>query len=474
MSWGVRASVASTAAVILAAGQGTRMKSERLKVLHEVCGRPMVDYVIETAREATRTKPFVVVGYQAEAVKEATGDKVTYVTQEVQNGTGHAVMQAVPFLSGRYDEVVVLYGDCPLLPAATLSALIENRRDAQAACAVLTFRLPDPSGYGRVLRAGGNRIAKIVEQRDATLDELSVNEVNSGIYCFDASALLDALPLLRDDNAQKEFYITDVLSILHEKGLLCIACEAANPEECLGINDRCALAEVSEIVRKRILDDLMLSGVTIDDPASTFADAEVVVGPDTRIMPHTFLKGKTHIGKGCLIGPQTLVDESVIGDDVTISFSVIEKSRVCDRAKIGPFSHLRPASVIGEDAEIGNYAEIKNSSIGKGSKIHHHSYVGDSTLGERVNFSAGAITVNYDGRVKHHTDIADGAFVGCNVNLIAPVKVGKDAFVAAGSTVTDEVPPEALAIARERQTNKEGWVTKKRKQAMEAKNTTQT
>ena len=443
------------------------MKSERLKVLHEVCGKPMLEYVIETAWEATGHKPCVVIGYQAGAVKEAVGDKATYVMQEVQKGTGHAVMQAAPFLSGIYEEVIVLYGDCPLLSAETLSDLIKNRRDAGAACAVLTSRLADPTGYGRVIRGEGNRVARIVEHEDARPAELAVNEINSGIYCFDAGALLDALPLLCDDNAQKQYYITDVLSILDQKGLACIACEAENPEECLGINDRRALADVSAIVRKRILDRLMLSGVTIDDPASTFIDAGVGISHDTRIMPHTFLRGSTRIGSNCLIGPQTLVDESVIGDDVTISYSVVEKSQVGNRASIGPFSHLRPVSVIGEDAEIGNYAEIKNSSVGKGSKIHHHSYVGDSTLGERVNFSAGAITVNYDGRVKHHTGIADGAFIGCNVNLIAPVEVGRDAFVAAGSTVTDEVPPEALAIARERQTNKEGWVAKKRKKAEE-------
>ena len=468
ISKGVRGSVALTAALILAAGQGTRMKSERLKVLHEVCGRPMVEYVIETAQRATGQKPFLVIGYQAESVKEALGDKALYVMQTVQKGTGHAVMQAVPYLTGKYDEVIVLYGDCPLLSPKTLSGLIEHRRRTGASCAVLTFQPKDPYGYGRIVRGEGDRIARIVEHRDAGPAELAMNEVNSGIYCFDASALLNALPLLRDDNAQREFYITDVLSILNQTSRACVACEAENAEECLGINDRRALAEVSLIVRRRILDDLMLSGVTVDDPASTFVDAGVEIGPDTRIMPHTFLKRKTRVGKCCVIGPQTLIDESIIGDEVTISFSVIEKSRVEDRASLGPFSHLRPGSVIGEDAQIGNYAEIKNSTIGRGSKIHHHTYVGDSSLGERVNFSAGAITVNYDGRRKHRTDIGDGAFIGCNVNLVAPVKVGKDAFVAAGSTVTDEVPSGALAIARERQTNKEGWVAKKRNQGNEA------
>lgn len=454
----------SLAVLILAAGQGTRMKSDRVKVLHEVCGKPMVKYAVEVAREVSGQKPFVVVGYQAESVKECLGDKVHYIMQSEQRGTGHAVMQAEPYIRGVYDELIVLYGDTPLLSAETLRALVETRRRSEAGCSILTVDIPDPTGYGRIIRdkQSSCRVLRIVEHKDANPEELAITEVNSGIYCFDVEHLFSALPSISCVNAQREYYLTDVIEELSKRGVVSVAYKSPDSAEGTGINNRRELAEVSAIIRRRILDRLMLSGVTIEDPASTFIDSQVTIGRDTVIRPFTFIRGNTSIGMNCVIGPATTIKDCSIGDNVIIVNSVVEESRIANDVEIGPYSHLRPGNTVEQRVKIGNYAELKNSTVGEGSKIPHHSYAGDCTIGKGVNYSAGVISVNYDGYRKHRTVIEDGAFIGCNVNLIAPVKVGKGAYVAAGSTINEEVPADSLAIARNRQVNKENWAKKRR------------
>ncbi len=445
------------AVLILAAGHGKRMKSRRIKVLHEVCGKPMISHVIESARALTAESPMIVVGYQSELVKQSLGDSLTYVMQIEQKGTGHAVMQARELLLGRYDEVLILYGDTPLLTRRTLCELVEARRRVNAGCSVLSTVTSNPEGYGRIIRrVGGDIVEQIVEHRDATPEQLKVNEINSGIYCFLVDKLFEALPRLSADNSQGEYYLTDVPGIFKCSGIDTVVHQAPE-EEGLGINDRKALAQAAAIMRNRIMDTLMLSGVTIEDPLNTYIDAEVSIGQDTLIRPFTMIRGKCVIGEQCEIGPGTVIHESTVGDDVIIESSVVEKSVVERGVHIGPFAHLRPNSTVKSGAAIGNFAEVKNSVIGENSKVHHHSYIGDSIVGKGVNFSAGAITVNYDGHAKHKTIMEDSSFIGCNANLIAPVRIGKGAFVAAGSTINQDVPPDALAIARERQVNKEGW-----------------
>ena len=449
-------------AVILAAGKGTRMKSSLPKVLHGVGGKPMLRHVMDAAQAAGATRSIVVVGFGGEQVAAAMGAGAEYVTQAEQLGTGHAVMQTKEILRGFEGTVLLLCGDTPLLTAVTLQSLCEAHRGSGAAATVLTAILANPSGYGRILRDADGGVTGIVEQKDATPEQLSIGEINTGNYCFEATALFGALDGLTCDNAQKEYYLTDVLSILAQAGQKVGAVQVADFEETLGINSRAQLAEAEAVLRRRKLVDLMESGVTVMDPASTFIDTGVSIGRDTIIYPFTWIEGDTVIGEECLIGPNTRIQDSVIENAVTLHFSYAHECKIHEGATVGPYVHLRPAAELLPGAKVGNFVEIKNSQIGSGSKVPHLSYIGDTDMGSGVNIGCGTITVNYDGKKKHRTTIANDAFIGCNSNLVAPVTVGEGAYIAAGSTITKEVPPRSLGVGRARQMNIPGWVDNKK------------
>ena len=448
-------------AVILAAGKGTRMKSALPKVLHSVGGKPMVQYVLDAAGAAGAKKSVVVIGFGADSVKEALGSQTEFVVQAEQLGTGHAVQQTAELLKDYTGTVMVLCGDTPLLQSDTLISLFAEHKQAGALATVLTARMPDPAGYGRVIRDGSGRVVKIVEHKDATEDELKVNEVNTGIYCFERRALFDALAGIDCSNQQGEYYLTDVIGILANKKEKVWAVAAGNYEETLGINSRLQLAGAEKILRRRKLEELMENGVTIMDPDSTFVDAAVQIGADTIIYPCTWVEGRTTIGQDCRIGPSTRIQNTIIGNNVTLHFAYTHDCEIKDGANVGPYVHLRPQTVLAEGVKVGNFVEVKNSMIGKGSKIPHLSYIGDTDMGAGVNIGSGTITVNYDGKHKHRTTIEDNSFIGCNSNLVAPVTVGSGAYVAAGSTITKNVPSDSLGVARARQSNIDGWVKRR-------------
>jgi bifunctional UDP-N-acetylglucosamine pyrophosphorylase / glucosamine-1-phosphate N-acetyltransferase len=447
-------------AVVLAAGQGTRMKSKLYKVLHPVCGKPMVQHVVDTLASMRVEDVIVVVGHGADAVRSTLGERVTYALQKEQLGTAHAVQQAVPFLQAKEGTTFILYGDVPLLSEETLTALLRYHEEQQAAATVLTAVVPDPTGYGRIVRSETGEVLRIVEHKDATPSERAIREINTGIYCFDNQKLLKALAQVKNDNAQGEYYVTDCIGILRQAGEKVAAFEAVDPDETMGVNDRAQLAEAEAYMRRRIAVRHMKNGVTIVDPASTYIEADVVIGADTVIQPGTFLRAGTTIGADCVIGPQADLTNVQVADRVTISYSVMVDARVEADSTVGPFAYVRPGTEIGPSVKIGDFVELKNAKIGKGTKVPHLSYVGDAEIGEGVNIGCGTITVNYDGAVKHKTVVMDGSFIGCNTNLVAPVTVGQNAYVAAGSTITQDVPDEALAIARERQVNKPGYANK--------------
>ncbi|TRY24660.1 bifunctional UDP-N-acetylglucosamine diphosphorylase/glucosamine-1-phosphate N-acetyltransferase GlmU [Brevibacillus sp. LEMMJ03] len=447
-------------AVVLAAGQGTRMKSKLYKVLHPVCGKPMVQHVVDTLASMRVEDVIVVVGHGADAVRSTLGERVTYALQKEQLGTAHAVQQAVPFLQAKEGTTFILYGDVPLLSEETLTALLRYHEEQQAAATVLTAVVPDPTGYGRIVRSETGEVLRIVEHKDATPSERAIREINTGIYCFDNQKLLKALAQVKNDNAQGEYYVTDCIGILRQAGEKVAAFEAVDPDETMGVNDRAQLAEAEAYMRRRIAVRHMKNGVTIVDPASTYIEADVVIGADTVIQPGTFLRAGTTIGADCVIGPQADLTNVQVADHVTISYSVMVDARVEADSTVGPFAYVRPGTEIGPNVKIGDFVELKNAKIGKGTKVPHLSYVGDAEIGEGVNIGCGTITVNYDGAVKHKTVVMDGSFIGCNTNLVAPVTVGQNAYVAAGSTITQDVPDEALAIARERQVNKPGYANK--------------
>ncbi|HEX6923147.1 MAG TPA: bifunctional UDP-N-acetylglucosamine diphosphorylase/glucosamine-1-phosphate N-acetyltransferase GlmU [Bacillales bacterium] len=447
-------------AVILAAGEGTRMKSKLYKVLHPVCGKPMVQHVVDEASKSGMNRVVTVIGRGADAVKSQLGDDVDYAQQEEQLGTAHAVMQAERFLGEENGTTVVLYGDTPLITKDTVEALIADHEQSGAKATILTSIADDPYGYGRVIRNEDDTVRRVVEEKDASAEEKQIKEINTGIYCFDNRELFKALKHVNNDNAQGEYYLPDVVEILQNKGESVRAYQTNDFAETLGVNDRVQLAEAERVMQRRINEGHMRNGVTFIDPGSTYIGTEVSIGADTVIYPGALLSGETVIGENCMIGPQTEIKDATIGEDSVIKQSVVHDSLIGKAVNIGPFSHIRPASDIADEAKIGNFVEVKKSTIGKGSKASHLGYIGDADIGQNVNFSCGAITVNYDGDQKHLTRVEDGAFVGCNVNLVAPVTVEKGAFVAAGSTITDPVPSEALAIARSRQTTKENYVKK--------------
>ncbi|WP_027410131.1 bifunctional UDP-N-acetylglucosamine diphosphorylase/glucosamine-1-phosphate N-acetyltransferase GlmU [Anoxybacteroides tepidamans] len=445
-------------AVILAAGQGTRMKSKLYKVLHPVCGKPMVQHVVDQVLQLGLEKVITVVGFGAEQVQSQIGDKSEFALQEKQLGTAHAVMQASPYLKDREGVTLVVCGDTPLITAETMKALLEHHLSTRAKATILTAIAENPTGYGRIIRNGDGHVEKIVEHKDATEKERMIKEINTGTYCFDNKALFEALTNVSNDNAQGEYYLTDVIEILKTKGEIVSAYQAPSFEETIGINDRLALSQAEKIMRRRINYSHMMNGVTIIDPEHTYISPEAEIGRDTVIYPGTVIEGKTIIGDDCIIGPHSEIKNCVIGSGTTIRHSVAHDSNIGHHVTIGPFAHIRPSSAIGDEVRIGNFVEIKKSTFGKGSKASHLSYIGDAEVGEDVNLGCGSITVNYDGKHKYLTKIEDGAFIGCNANLIAPVTIGKGAYVAAGSTITEDVPGNALSIARARQVNKENYV----------------
>ncbi|UOE94189.1 bifunctional UDP-N-acetylglucosamine diphosphorylase/glucosamine-1-phosphate N-acetyltransferase GlmU [Alkalihalobacillus sp. LMS39] len=447
-------------AVILAAGQGTRMKSQLYKVLHPVCGKPMVQHVVDEVTTLGLSEIVTIVGHGAEKVKDQLGQSVTYALQEEQLGTGHAVMQAATLLEGKEGTTLVLCGDTPLITKETMKALLELHEKEDAKVSILTARTTNPTGYGRIVRSEDGFVERIVEQKDATEEEQQIQEINTGTYCFDNIALFNALKKVTNENAQGEYYLPDVIEILQQAGENVVAYQTPIFEETLGVNDRVALAEAEKVMKQRINESWMKQGVTIIDPAATYIEKEVIIGQDTVLYPGTMIRGNSEIGSGCIIGPHSEILSSTIGDKTEVKQSVVRESHIGSGVAVGPFAHIRPESNIGNDVKVGNFVEIKKSNFGNGSKAPHLSYIGDAEIGDRVNLGCGSITVNYDGTNKHKTKVGDDAFVGCNSNLVAPVTVGKNAYIAAGSTVTDNVPDSALSIARSRQTNKEGYVQK--------------
>ncbi|MED1919038.1 bifunctional UDP-N-acetylglucosamine diphosphorylase/glucosamine-1-phosphate N-acetyltransferase GlmU [Bacillus thuringiensis] len=449
--------MSSRYAIVLAAGKGTRMRSTRCKVLHEVCGKPMIQHIVDRLHGLGIHEIILIVGHGAEQVKKQFGASVRYAYQSEQLGTAHAVMMAADLLQDKQGTTIVLSGDTPLVREKTLEQLLAQHETQRAAATVLTARVDDPTGYGRLIRDANDLVERIVEHKDATAEERLVCEINTGMYCFDNQKLFQAISRVKNDNAQKEYYLPDVLTILNEQDERIGAFMTDDAEEGGGVNDRIQLACAERLLRMRINEEHMQNGVTLIDPTSTYIDADVRIGPDTVIHPGTYLRGKTTIGSNCVIGPNADVRDCEVGCNVEIRYANACNSIIRDGALVGPYAYIRPGSDVGEAAKVGDFVELKNSRLGKGAKVAHLSYIGDSDIGEHVNVGCGTITVNYDGVRKHKTIVGDHAFIGCNANLIAPVTIGEGAYVAAGSTITDDVPNDALAIARERQSIKEQY-----------------
>jgi bifunctional UDP-N-acetylglucosamine pyrophosphorylase / glucosamine-1-phosphate N-acetyltransferase len=444
--------------IILAAGEGKRMRSRQPKVLHRLCGRPLIAYPLRIARTLA-DRIVLVLPPQAEEIAQVAGADVRTVVQRDRLGTGHAVLQAREECGT--GPILVMPGDMPLLTVETIERLVTHHGATGAAVTILTANVDNPTGYGRVLRQRG-RVARVVEERDATDDQRKVTEINTSVYCFDPRRLWAALDEVRPDNDQGEYYLTDVISIVSRTGARVETVMVPDAMQAQGVNDRRQLAAVAAIERRRILDALMEAGVTILDPASTYIEETVTIGPDTVVYPQTVIEGTTTIGSDCVIGSGSHVRGSRLADRVILkAYSVVEEAVVEEDATLGPFCHLRPGCHIGAAVEIGNFAELKKARVGRKTKVHHVSYLGDATVGEQVNIGAGTITCNYDGVAKHRTTIDDGAFVGTNSSLVAPLTVGEGAYVAAGSVITKDVPPGALVVERSPQVVKEGWVARR-------------
>ncbi|MBW5449048.1 bifunctional UDP-N-acetylglucosamine diphosphorylase/glucosamine-1-phosphate N-acetyltransferase GlmU [Cohnella sp. CFH 77786] len=456
-------------AIVLAAGQGKRMKSKLYKVLHPVCGKPMVGHVVDTVRQASCERIVAVVGHGAEAVREFLGESAEYALQAEQLGTGHAVSQAKPLIGAEEGVTLVICGDTPLVSAATVEAMMKQHALEGAAATVLTAKMADPAGYGRVVRGTDGEVLRIVEHKDCSPEEAAIDEINAGTYCFDNRLLFEALDSVTNDNAQGEYYLTDVIGILQKQGKRVSACLLRDPAEAIGVNDRMALGEAERLMRLRINAEHQANGVTLIDPAHTYIETGVTIGSDTVVYPGTILRGRTSIGPSCVIGPSSDLTDTVVGTGSTLRQTVADGAVIGEECAVGPFAYLRPGTKLGRQVKVGDFVEIKNASIGEGSKVPHLSYVGDAIVGSGVNIGCGAITANYDGYNKSVTEIGDNAFIGSNANLIAPVKIGSGAYVVAGSTITHNVDDNDLAIARSRQVNKPGYAEKIRARAKSIK-----
>ncbi len=450
------------AAIVLAAGQGTRMKSELPKVLHRICGGTLLDFVLDETACLEAGEVIVVAGYGADEVAAEVGGRARCVLQEEQNGTGHAVMVALEGLDPGFEELLVLPGDCPLIKCSTLQSLLDARRNACAAASLLAAEFEDPAGYGRVVRDWTGAVSRIVEEADCSAEHRAIREINACTYAFDRALLERSLGELNTDNAQGEYYLTDVVESFVSKGQMVVPVIGA-AEEVLGVNDREQLALAGAVIRKRINVALMTEGVTMVDPERTYVDRGVEVGPDTVIMPLVFATGATRIGGGCRIGPCTEINDSVVGDGCEVEFSWLDACEVSEGVKIGPYSRLRPGCKLGPGSKVGSFVEMKNTVLGDGSKVPHLSYMGDAVIGKEANIGAGSITCNYDGEEKHRTVIGDLAFIGSDTMLVAPVEVGEGATTGAGSSIYEDIPDGALGIERSEQKNVLGWQEKKKK-----------
>lgn len=448
-------------AIILAAGQGTRIKSKLPKVLHKACGKEMVNHVIDTMRMAEIEDVNVIIGRGAELVKEKTSARnVSYSLQEEQLGTGHAVKCAKEFLKGKSGVVAIFTGDAPLIKEETVIKLIDTHINENNFATLLTSVIENPTGYGRIIR-NNDEVEKIVEHKDCSATELNVKEINAGMYCFDIESLLESLEKLSNNNAQGEYYLTDVIGILKSENKK-VGAMITDFEETIGVNSRAELAVVEEILRKRINRKHLDNGVTIIDPSSTYISMDAEIGRDTIIYPNNVIEGKTVIGEECVLYPNSRISNSIIADSVEIQSSVILDSKIGSETTVGPFAYVRPESNIGNKVRIGDFVEIKKSTIGDNTKVSHLTYIGDAEVGEKCNFGCGTVVVNYDGKAKHKTIIGNNSFIGCNTNLVSPVEVEDNTYIAAGSTITKKVPEGSLAIARARQNNIEGWINRKK------------
>lgn len=444
--------------IILAAGEGKRMKSKLPKVLHKVQGKTMADHVIDAAECAGADDICVVIGHGAETVKEALKNrKVKFALQQKQMGTGHAVMQAGDFIEDGAD-IVVLYGDTPLITAQTINKILDFHRTENNSISIISAMVDNPAGYGHIIRDINGNFLKIVEHKDADEKEKLVKEINTGIYCFTGEALKKGLSLLKNDNVQGEYYLPDTLEIILKDGGRVNAMTAESADEFAGVNSKAQLAAAEKAMRSRINAWHMDNGVTMVDPERTYIESGAVIGCDTVLLPGVVIEGNTVIGEDCVIGPDSRLTNVKLGNGVKFQYSTAVDSSVDDNTTVGPYAYIRPDCSIGKNVKIGDFVEVKNSNVGDGTKVSHLTYIGDSDVGERINFGCGTVTVNYDGKKKFRTVVDDDVFIGCNTNLVAPVKVGKGSYIAAGSTITEDVPENSLAIARERQINKTGWV----------------
>lgn len=450
-------------AVVLAAGKGTRMKSKLHKVLHPVLGKSMVSHVVSTLESMKMNQIVTVVGYEAESVKNELKDRVAYALQEEQLGTGHAVQMTAPLLQSLDGTTLVTYGDVPLLTQETIENLFRLHEENHASITLLTTHVPNPTGYGRIVRDSEGNILRIVEQKDASPEELMIQEVNTGVCCYDNRLLFDYLKHLKNNNSQGEYYLTDLIEIAIRMGHKVIAYQNADYQETMGVNDRVQLSEVERILQHRINEFHMRNGVTLIQPETILIGSDVELASDVVLYPGTLLMGETKVGSESMIGPYTQLTNAIIGERTRIQHSVVTDSIIGNDTTVGPFAHIREASTIKNAVRIGNFVEVKKSVFHDGAKSAHLSYIGDAELGERVNMGCGSITVNYDGKNKHKTVIGSDTMVGCNVNLVAPIEIGANAYLAAGSTITSSVPDEAFGIARSKQVTKEHYVPKLKK-----------
>lgn len=455
--------MANRFAVILAAGQGTRMKSKLYKILHPVAGKPMVKHVLDQLNAINVEEKVTVVGFGAEKVTEKIGDESQFVIQKEQLGTGHAVQQAEDLLKDKDGITIVVCGDTPLITSATYQALFDYHEKEGAQATILTASAHNPTGYGRVIRNENNQVERIVEHKDASTEELRINEINTGTYCFDNKSLFAALKQISNDNSQGEYYLTDIIEILRNQSDKVTAYLTPNFEETMGVNDRVALAQAEKVMKLRINESHMRNGVTIIDPSHTYIGSDVKIGQDTIIHPGVIIKGHTVIEEDVEIGSGTEITNCIIGQSTVIKKSVLIDSEIGCNVEVGPYAYIRPETKLESHVKIGHFVEVKKSTIDENSKIPHLSYIGDTEIGKNVNVGCGTITVNFDGKEKHKTTIADDVFIGCNSNLVAPVDIGEGSYIAAGSTITKNVPEDSLSIARARQENKEGYAARIRK-----------